>query len=317
MLRFHRNYSLIYRACFFMIAICASGCVPVKFVDLGGDKTTDIGFEYYASKSYLLVESTKEGKKARIITFPDVTKRRSVKYLPIWGSAEVGFKVENGVITEFNNKYDAKGPETITALTGAAGALLSSGAAAESSGIADKILEAALPSVFGTTNMTDPAINSFWAGATKSIQAYTFPELVSTITILDDDVLSELEKMKTDEPFKSIHSRIELQRSKLASLKDVTFTTPDQLKIHILKVIKEGRKVWSILNAEQVLLQQIAENPKVYPKGASIAARAISGLKSAKSKLGALVKPGGPTLRLYELVPTKAGEMHFRPVFLE
>ena len=136
------NQIIVSRILLFLMSICVTlvssvGCVPVKFLD-----TTDvkwwrgpkkIGFEYFAPKTYLVVETTKDGKKARLLTMPDVTKPRQVEYQPIWGSAEVGFKVENGVITEFNAKHDPKGPETVTALAGAAAPFLATAAASEKS----------------------------------------------------------------------------------------------------------------------------------------------------------------------------------------
>ncbi|MCH7596903.1 MAG: hypothetical protein IID35_10125 [Planctomycetes bacterium] len=105
--------------------VAYAGCVPVKFykLDQDGQKNGEVGFEYWAPKSYLVVERNDDGATARVITVSDPSKPRVLEYQRTWGSTEVGFTSAKGIITEFNTKYDSKVPETITALAGAAKAL--------------------------------------------------------------------------------------------------------------------------------------------------------------------------------------------------
>lgn len=300
--------------------LSAGACVPVKFIS----KTDgDVGFEYYAPKTYLLVEATKEGKKARLLTLPDVTKRRAVKYQPIWGAAEVGFKVENGVITEFNNKYDAKGPETITALTGAGTALATAGASEGEPGTAALLINELIATVTGSVEEKAFAETNFWQGEPIAKQSYTFPEIEAAIKDLEEEVLPHLKSANVQEPFKSIHWRIEGQRDILVKRKTISYASVDELRKEILATLKEGGAVLATLQFEQTLLKQIADNSKVYPKGAPAAARAVEGLKSAIAKLAKLVKPAAPSIALYELVEHKdtdngevEGTILFRQVFL-
>jgi len=105
--------------------ICA--CASVKVVDCsqenwyGGCK--EIGFEYHPAKPHLLVHPGENGAVATLISLPDVNQKRA--------------KLENGMLQEFGQKSDSKGPETISAIGSSApsiGSLIAGGAGAAAAG---------------------------------------------------------------------------------------------------------------------------------------------------------------------------------------
>lgn len=105
------------------VACLAGGCTSVKFTDAAG---TNVGFEYYPAKPYVLVQPDAKGvRRASVVSFPDVTQPRRVKHVPGWGTVSFNFKLSNGMITEWGEKYDSKGPETIAAATSGFASVLS------------------------------------------------------------------------------------------------------------------------------------------------------------------------------------------------
>jgi hypothetical protein len=95
------------------------GCASIDFYEVGKDGTmTEKGFLYYPPKPYLLVEMKDNDIVTKMITLPDTTRPHRVKQGSGWGTSDLSFAIENGMIKSFNSKMDSKSPETIAALAG-------------------------------------------------------------------------------------------------------------------------------------------------------------------------------------------------------
>lgn len=85
--------------------------------------TQRTGLKYYTAKPYLLIGPTgnKDAPvKAEIISLPDLEHPTYAIYHPGWGSHNFSLAVaSNGTLSSYGQTADSKGPETITALTGA------------------------------------------------------------------------------------------------------------------------------------------------------------------------------------------------------
>jgi len=122
----------------FFFLFVFTGCASVKFYDENGN---DIGFEYHPAKPYLLIETDDKGaQKAKIISIPDVSKTRYIKHRGGWGTVDFNFKSTDSILTEFGEKLDSKGPETITAITSGVSSV-ATGIGALSLGIGEKVEE--------------------------------------------------------------------------------------------------------------------------------------------------------------------------------
>lgn len=89
-------------------------CASVRNYD---DRGTRVGFRHYAPKFYLLIEPSKErAKTMRVVTLPDLSAPQFVKHKAGWGKVDFNFKLVNGVLTEFGQKVDSTGPETLAGI---------------------------------------------------------------------------------------------------------------------------------------------------------------------------------------------------------
>jgi len=100
------------------LAMCLTGCASVKFFEGPGDETDkEVGFPFYPPKPYILIERGEKGLVTSLISLPDTSNPHYVKTSTGLGTAEMGFDVQNAMISKFNSSTDSKIPETITALT--------------------------------------------------------------------------------------------------------------------------------------------------------------------------------------------------------
>jgi len=101
------------------LVVGLTGCASIDFYEVISDGTQkEVGFLYYPPKPYLLIETKDDNTVTSIISLPDLSRPHRVKQDNGWGSAELGFEVENGMIKSFNSKTDSKGPETLTSIAG-------------------------------------------------------------------------------------------------------------------------------------------------------------------------------------------------------
>jgi hypothetical protein len=139
----------------FGTASIITGCAGVKFYS-DADLTQRTGLKYYVAKPYLLV--TRNGAKdtplkVEVIQLPDLQNPNYAVYKPGWGTHEFALKVSNGILTEYNQKADSKGPETITALADLA-SKAGSGFSAAATGFQTLQKQAAdVPAAIGAINL--------------------------------------------------------------------------------------------------------------------------------------------------------------------
>jgi hypothetical protein len=95
--------------CIIIGLLFLSGCAHLDFTDFTDGKG---GVTYYDPKPYLLVSTTKECvTTAAVVVLPE--KKKTVKFKPGYGSADLSVGLTNGVITSVGQKTDTKIPETI------------------------------------------------------------------------------------------------------------------------------------------------------------------------------------------------------------
>jgi hypothetical protein len=99
-----------------------AGCANVTFHS-DAALTQRTGLKFYTAKPYLLIGPTgnKDAPvKAEIISLSDLEHPTYAIYHPGWGSHNFTLAVgSNGTLSSYGQTADSKGPETITALTGA------------------------------------------------------------------------------------------------------------------------------------------------------------------------------------------------------
>jgi hypothetical protein len=89
------------------LAVTFCGCARIDF---GKD-----GLTYYDPKPYLLVSTNKDCvTTATVVVLPD--EKKSLKFIPGYGSADLSVSLSNGMITAAGQKTDTKIPETISAI---------------------------------------------------------------------------------------------------------------------------------------------------------------------------------------------------------
>jgi hypothetical protein len=99
-------------------SLTLGGCAGVTFYS-DPALTQRTGLKYYIAKPYLLVtrDAAKDAPlKVDVIQLPDLEHPNYGVYKPGWGTHEFALKVTNGILTEYNQKADSKGPETIGAV---------------------------------------------------------------------------------------------------------------------------------------------------------------------------------------------------------
>jgi hypothetical protein len=99
-----------------------TGCANVTFHS-DAALTQRTGLKFFTAKPYLLIGPTgnKDAPvKAEIISLPDLEHPTYAVYHPGWGSHNFSLAVgSNGTLSSYGQTADSKGPETISALTGA------------------------------------------------------------------------------------------------------------------------------------------------------------------------------------------------------
>jgi hypothetical protein len=91
------------------LAITFCGCARIDF---GG---TDGRLTYYDPKPYLFVSTNKECvSTATVVVLP--AEKKSLKFIPGYGSVDLSVSLSNGMITTAGQKQDTKIPETISAI---------------------------------------------------------------------------------------------------------------------------------------------------------------------------------------------------------
>lgn len=110
------------RAGCLVVLLAVSGCAHIDF---GAD-----GMTYYDPAPYLLVSTTKECvTTATVVVIPGA--RKSMKFVPGYGSSNLTASLSNGMITSVGQQTDANIPATITSIASLATAAAALKAAPE------------------------------------------------------------------------------------------------------------------------------------------------------------------------------------------
>jgi len=144
------------------ITVLLAGCAGVTFYSDSNLKQRT-GLKYYIAKPYLLVarNAAKDTPlKVEVIQLPDLENPNYGVYKPGWGTHEFALKVTNGILTEYNQKADSKGPETISALADLASKAGSGFSSAATGFNALQKQAADVPAAIGAINLAIGDLNS-------------------------------------------------------------------------------------------------------------------------------------------------------------
>ena len=100
-------------------ALVLGACANVQFY-ADENLSNETGFKYHISKPYLLVAKTGAKDKpmnVSVVYLPDLGNPVFAKFKPGFGSSKFSFALNGGQITSFGMTIDAKGSETLNALT--------------------------------------------------------------------------------------------------------------------------------------------------------------------------------------------------------
>jgi hypothetical protein len=272
------------------------GYSSVKFYE--GKK--EVGFLYYPPKPYLLIEEGEKGFVTKLISLPDLEHPYRVKHHAGFGTAEMGFDIQNGMITKFNSKNDSKVPETLTSISGLVTA------------------KAALV----TANATREKANSEISKTTDLIgdimlleDQFVVDAIKESMVLLYERVAGVLSGAPSQDLFANPLSRLNLQIEIL--LRFATIKYPDgELEILIAKLEdykKKTEEVVSQLKSISGVLKTIGDDSKTFPKDFMFAIEANEGLTAAIKKLKNFYNHAETVTGLYEIEYVN-GELSLRKV---
>lgn len=237
-----------------IMQLLLGACASVKFIDKNGVNT---GFLYYPPKPYLLVETTKEkGTTARLISMPNLSDPRYVKYKGGWGSVTFAFDVTDGMITKFNGTVDSKGPETITAATTGLGSIASGLAAIRTAKAA--LIEA----------QKGPAAN-----VKGPVQTFELKDVQTA----REKVNLTVEKMKKVEegPLFEIKNELKKISQNLGAVESFTYRNAEEFLQKVREVQEKIRPILRALEESRSKLHGLASSPEPETKKLAREVRAI------------------------------------------
>lgn len=288
-----------------VIALCLSlffigGCSSVKFYDSSINITEDSGFLYYPPKPYLLIEQGEKSVSTKLISLPDLSRPHRIKHKNGFGTAEMGFEIDNGMIKTFNSKSDSKGPETITALTG-----------------------------IGTSKAALITAEALMATATKELQPSTDKSIpidqIKYDVVIITDAIATLNKViatLASAPSPGLYDRelsiLTQQVSALGEISSITYDTqkPDDLISKLEEYRKLSEKFVDELSGVKAALEIYSSNPKIYPRDFNYALNAKTSLEEPIKKLKRFSSRSSSLVGLYE-IEFISGKITLRKVTME
>jgi hypothetical protein len=106
----------------FVLLVAASGCARIEVVD-SRDSEDKTGVLTYPARPFLLVSKSETGTVTKVISLPDYSRPRLVRQTGWFGTTEMNFTLDNGMIVSAGAKSDSKTPETLTAIAGGVASL--------------------------------------------------------------------------------------------------------------------------------------------------------------------------------------------------
>ena len=278
------------------------GCASVKFYDSSVSNSEDSGFLYYPPKPYLLIEQGEKAVSTKLISLPDLSRPHRIKHKDGFGTAEMGFEIDNGMIKSFNSKSDSKGPETITALTGI--------------GTAKAALITAEAAMATATKELQPSTDKSMLLATQ--KKYDVIVVIDAITALKNNVVSVLEGAPNHELYDRELSILRQQVTNLEKISSITYDIqkPDDLISKLEEYRKLCGKSVDELTGVKAALEVFSSNPKVYPKDFNYALNAKNNLEEPIKKLKGFSSRSSSVVGLYEIEFIN-GKLTLRKVTME
>jgi hypothetical protein len=288
----------------FTIALLTS-CSSVDFyqVNESGDQE-EVGFLYYPPKPFLLIETKDNNISTSIISLPDLSRPHRVKQSKGWGTAELGFVIENGMIKSFNSKIDSKGPETIASIA--------------SLGTAQAAIDAAEAAIITAELAAGDTIKMTKAGGalTDFPLNYKVKVFVGSSKSLEEMVLPILETKSTKFSYeiKSIKQVISVLKANEKI--DYAPFDPDKLLTDVEKRRKIAKQQADILKNITTTLSVYSNNGAEEPSLILLAKNANAQLKPVmKSLLGFSLRSSSVN-GLYEIGYTN-GRINLKKVIIE
>jgi hypothetical protein len=267
--------------------IFLTGCSSVKFYDSSVSGSNESGFLYYPPKPYILIEQGEKSVSTKLISIPDLSRPHRVKHSEGFGTAEMGFEIENGMIKAFNSKSDSKGPETITALTGI--------------GTAKAALITAEAAMATATRELQPSADKM--GLLPGENKYDVVIVIDAIKELTDNVIGTLSSSPTTGVYVRELSILNKQVTELSKLSSIKYSSgkPDDLISQLEEYRKLSGKVINELSGVSSTLAIYADNPKIYPNDFKFALDAKKKLADVIKKLRGFSSRSSSVVGLYEI----------------
>ncbi len=282
------------------------GCTSVSFRDRIAERdmaSGDVGYEYYPPRPYLLVQATDKGREPKVFTVPDVTRKRYVKHHPGWGTMEFGFKSQDGLITEFNHKFDSKAAETVTAGSGMITALggLAPEAAAEGVKQWKSVLKDIVTKSLGDTPMKPEDEQKLWAGTPDQSQPFTLKFLIKIADAIEQKVIPTIAGEQQNEPFRTMSSRLLEAARNLRAKSTFTYVGVEELIDKVLAVRADVREIIAPLKEELAILRDVANDREAFEERFAVARRAATSLEDLVKQLDGFAGPTLQPLELFEI----------------
>ena len=266
--------------------IFLSGCSSVNFYDTSVSSSDKSGFLYYPPKPYILIEQGEKSITTRLISIPDLSRPHRVKHSEGFGTAEMGFEIDNGMIKTFNSKSDSKGPEAITALAGI--------------GTAKAALITAEAAMATATKELQQSTDKM--GHQSEENKYDVVIVIDAIKKITDNVIDALSKASPGIFDREI-SILNAQITKLCKITSIKYhiDNPDKFISELEEYRKLSGKVSNELVGVNSALAIYADNPKIYPSAFKFALDAKKKLAEVIKKLRGFSSRSSSVIGLYEI----------------
>lgn len=276
------NKSILMAIISTMIAGCAS-------VDFNNSEGVDEGFLYYQPKPFLLIEKKDKDIVSKIISIPNTEKPRWIKQGEGWGSAEMSFEIDNGMVKSFNSKLDSKGAETLASVAG----LATAKAALDTVDASIKLakISAANTNVVQIVGMPTPLPGKYYELGLFKLNS----------TKLKSEVLEPL-KARPNE-FKDEITIIEKSIVRLDANIYMEYKEDDLDKLidDVEKKREKSKSISDQLKIVQTTLDFYANNKVEKPELIAISARAKKPLDDVTKKLSSFSERSSSITGLYEI----------------
>ncbi len=269
-----------------VLSTAITGCASVDFNNSDG---VDEGFLYYQPQPFLLIEKKDKNIVSRIISIPNTEKPRWIKQGEGWGSAEMSFEIENGMVKSFNSKSDNKGAETLASVAGLATAKAALDAVDASIKVAE--ISAANMNVVNIVGIPTPTPGKY----------YELGLFMVSSTKLKSEVLASLKKRPNE--FKDEIDIVEKNIARLDAniYMEYKENDLDQFIDDVEKKREKSKSISDQLKIVQTTLDFYVNNKVEKPELIAISSKAKKTLDGVTEKLSAFSERSSSIAGLYEI----------------